>query len=109
MAVTSQNSGTQTAVVNTEHTLDTVDGAGVYVFIADTAAMVNGDTVELRIYGKVLSAGTERMIYSSSFQHQQADPIKLSPPVPTDLADLRFTLKQVAGTARNFPWKTLSL
>lgn len=113
MAVTLISSGTQACVVGTEHTLYTWaagDAGKTGVFAVDLAAMVNGDTYELRVYGVLLSGGTERVIYSASYSHQQADPIKLSPPIPQDLgaSGLRFTIKAIAG-ARSVPWKVNAL
>lgn len=105
---TSIASGTQTAVVNTEHTLATDTTNQTYVLVVDTANLVNGDTLELRIYTIALTAGTERLAYTATYSHAQGDPMKYSVPVPADIS-LKATLKQVAGTARSFPWKLLSL
>ena len=60
-------SGTQTATVTTEHTLDTETTNGVFVLVVDTAAMLSGatpDELELRIYYTCLTSGTERLAYA---------------------------------------------
>lgn len=105
---TSVTSGTQTATVNTEHTLATDTTNKTYVLVVDTGALVNGDTLELRLYTIVLASGTERVAYMATYVHAQPDPQKYSVPVPADIS-LKATLKQTTGTGRSFPWKLLSL
>jgi hypothetical protein len=112
MAITTQGSGTQTAVISTEHTLLDIAVAGSFVFEVDANAMASGDTLELRIYKKVLSGGTLRVAYMTSYTGaQSADDIyKISVPFSNDLveaASCRCTLKQTAGTGRAFPWKVI--
>ena len=106
MTIASAGTATQTAVVDTEHTLDTETVAGVYVLVVDTVNMVNGDVLELRIKTKYASGGTSRLAYSQTYAHVQSDPIKYSVPVPVD-TEIICTLKQTAGTARDFPWNLL--
>jgi hypothetical protein len=97
-----------TASLSKEITLATDTANKTYVLIVDTAAMANGDILELRIYTKCLTGGAEGLAYSMAFVHAQGDPIKYSPPVPADIS-IRCTLCQPAGTARSFPWKLVSL
>jgi hypothetical protein len=114
-AITVAGSGTQLAVITTEHTLLTVTHeAGVYTFHVDTALMVTGDVLELRVYQKILDGGTLRVAYAMPFYGAPPtdDVIKISVPISTDdigvaVAELTFTLKQTFGTGRNFPWKVL--
>ena len=54
MAVASVASGTQTAVINTEHSLAQLTGVGIYVAEVDLSALDAGDTVELRLKTTVL-------------------------------------------------------
>jgi len=112
MAVTNYASGTQTAVVGTEHTLSGVNVVGTFTFHVDTAAMVDGDILELRIYQIILTGGTSRVVYIASFYGTQVEGevIKISVPVSNELTEddaLKFTLKQTFGTGRDFPWKVL--
>jgi len=112
VAVTAHATGTQTATINTEHTLDDVALAGVFVLEVDTNNLASGDTLELRLYVITLTGGTRRVAYYDLFNGAQTDPIKISVPVPNELTDagsVRATLKQTAGTGRSFPWKVLSL
>lgn len=112
MAVTLFASGTQTAVITTEHTLDDANAAGVYELFVDTANMVDGDVLELRVKAKVLTGGTLRGgLIGVFYGAQETDDVwKKSEAVSNDLAEadgLVFTLKQTFGTGRNFPWKIL--
>lgn len=111
--VTAQGSGTQTATVTTEHTLLDVAVAGTFTLHVDKVNMVAGDVLELRIYQIVLTGGTRRVAYLARFAGAQPtdDLIGISVPIANELTDagsLRFTLKQTAGTSRNFPWKVLA-
>lgn len=112
MAVTADASGTQSATVGTEHTLDDISAAGVYSFHVDTVNMQAGDTLELRIYQMVLTSGTRRVAYKQTYYDVQDpdDLIKVSVPIANELTDsgaLRCSLKQTTGTGRSFPWKVL--
>lgn len=112
MAVTAEGSGTQTATINTEHTLQDVAEAGTFTFHVDCNAMAAGDILELRVYQMVLTGGTRRVAYYQIYLDAQPadDVIKISVPISNELTDagaLRFTLKQTAGTGRAFPWKVL--
>lgn len=113
MTVTAKGSGTQTAVIGTEHTLLDVATVGTYTFHTDLFPMALGDMVELRIYQMVLTGGTRRVAYMVRYMDVQPtdDMIKLSVPISNELTDagaLRFTLKQISGVGRTFPWKVLS-
>lgn len=107
MALTVVDDGTQNATVGVEHTLTTLEGGKTYTLHVDTAAMSHGsgtaDELELRIKTNVLSEGTERVTYLATFVGAQDIPIKISIPVPVP-HDGTVTLKQTAGTGRDFPW-----
>ena len=112
MSISLFASGTQTAVISTEHFLSSPNVAGVYTLHVDTVNMVAGDIIELRVYQIVLTGGTARQAYFSAFYGAPPsyDTIKISVPISNDLTDtnsLRFSLTQTAGTGRNFPWKVL--
>jgi hypothetical protein len=108
MALAVIDSDTQTATLTTEHTLVTDTTGKTYVLCVDTAALVNGETLELRIYTKTLSGGTERLAYMATYVNVQQEPIKYSVPVPADIS-FKATLEQNGGTGRAFPWSVLSL
>ncbi len=105
---TSIASGTLTAD-GTEQTLATDTTNKNYILVVDTANLVNGETVELRLYTKCLTGGTERLAYLATYVHAQGEPMKYSIPVPADIS-LKATLKQTAYVSayKTFPWKLLS-
>lgn len=105
---TLEASGTQAATIGTEHTLTTLTTNKTFVLVGDTAAMVNGDELELRVKTKVLTGGVLRQAYLGTYRNFQASPVKLSVPLPSDI-EFVATLKQTAGTGRSFPWKVLSI
>lgn len=112
MAIVASGSGTQTAVIGTEHFLNSPNSEGVYTLHVDLVNLAAGDAVELRVYQIVLTAGTSRVAYLVTYQGAQpADAlIAVSVPISNELTDtnaLRFSLKQTLGTGRNFPWKVL--
>ncbi len=108
MALTLIDSGTQTASVPSEHVLSTQTDPNVYVLVVDTAAMALGDVLELKIYSKCLTGGTERIAYQATYAQPQAQPNKYSVPIPCDIY-CKVTLNQKTGTTRDFPWALLSL
>lgn len=107
---TLEASGTQTATLTTEHTLSgsAFTSNKTYVLVVDIAAMVNGETLELRAYSTCLSAGTERLMWYATYIHAQTEAIVMSAPLPSDIS-CKFTLEQNGGTGRAYPWKVLSL
>ena len=105
---TRKTTGTQVAVLTTEHTLATVTDAGTYQLVVDAALLVNGETLTLRIYGKALSGGTERLEQEANFSHGMT--IKLLKSIPIVSPDyFKATLEQNGGTGRSFPWAVYEL
>lgn len=101
-------SGTQTAVISTEHTLATVSANRMMILMVDAANMVLGDALTLRVKTRVLTGGTTRVAFVGVYQHAQTDdPIKVSIPVGSPFEAI-FTLQQTAGTGRAFDWSVLS-
>jgi|SRR5882724_1852346 len=95
-------SGSQTAVIGTEHSLDTPTTVATYVLSVDTVNFVNGDLVELRVYDMV-DGSNYRQVWKAVYQHAQVNNGKVSPPIAIT-TQAKFTLKQTAGTGRVFPW-----
>ena len=104
----SVSDGSQTAVISTEHTLDTITAAGSYVLMVDTSAMALGDKLTLKAKTKVRSGGTTRVAYSATYAQPQGEPVKLSIPIASP-NEIVFTLQQTAGTGRAFPWEIVGL
>ena len=112
MTVTVETSGSQAAVLGTEHTLHTNSGAKVFVLMVDTSSMQLADTVILRLYVMPLTGGTARVAYTSVFTHAQPDePVKISIPLPSPgwTSAFKATLQQTEGTARSYDFAILSV
>ena len=117
MAVSEKSGGSQTAVIDTEHTLATITAAGTYILGVDMSNLVDGDELELRIYVKMRSASASDCIYNQAYAHKQGDGaaanakgtvVKVSVPVPAPFQFIA-TLKQTAGTGRAFDWSIYEL
>ena len=106
MAITEHASGTQSATINTTHTLnptnpDSTDG--VYQLVVDCNALAAGDALELSILESALSGGTQRLAHRATLHGVQSEPLYVSPPI-TLMHGWSMTLRQTAGTGRSFPW-----
>jgi hypothetical protein len=87
MAITETITGTE-AISTTEHSLatdtsyDTGDAQtadGVYQAFLDVSDMIAGDQLQIRIYEKVRSGDTQRIVYQCILTGAQAEPIWVSP------------------------------
>ncbi len=105
---TSESEGSQTAVISTEHTLDTITTAGSFVLTVDMSNLVLGDILTLRVKLKVRSTGTTRQAYTANYANAQAELVAISIPIPS-ISECIFTLEQTAGTGRAFNWEIVSL
>lgn len=109
MALANVNNGTQSATLDTEHTLGAAVTTGkTCVLVVDCTNMANGDVVVLRAKVKTLTGSTEALAYAVTYAHVQAEPVKISIPVPA-LYSVKFTLEQTDGTGRSFDWSIVSL
>lgn len=99
-------SGTQTASIGTEHTLSAPSASNVYQLIVNLENMVNGDVIELRFKRKILSgsAAAQTVFFATYANAPGTDgELALSPPAPCPHG-CAVTLKQTAGTGRDFDW-----
>lgn len=106
--LTVHSAGTQTAVIATEHTLATVATSGVFVIQLDLSNMVVGDYAEVVVKVRQTSGGAYKQQSYSLYAHAQADVIQQSVPIVAPYG-VEFTLKQTAGTGRDFPWLVATL
>jgi hypothetical protein len=102
-----ENSGTQTASINTEHTLFTSADNKAFTSYIDLSNMTDGDIVEIRIKVKIKSGGSAILFLKDTLRHVQDQPLWHAPLVPSDL-QYDLTLKQTGGTGRVFDWRVLS-
>lgn len=103
-----ESSGTQTAVIGTEHTLSAPSAAKTRVLLVDVSALAAGEVLWLRFYGPVLSGGAPQSIIQQTFTGVLADPHTQSPPILLPQGGT-ITLQQTTGTGRSFPWAVSTL
>lgn len=106
MALSVNTSGSQTAVISTEHDLATITSANVFELNVDLVNMVGGttpDILELREYGKARTGDTERLLKTYTIVGGQTEILFKSVPRISP-HHVRYTLKQTQGTGRAFPW-----
>jgi hypothetical protein len=105
MAITEAYANTQAVTTATEWScttdtagpdVDTTDG--VYQVFLDVSDMVAGDELQIRVYEKVQSTDTQRIVYQSNLFGPQSPPIWVSPSLIL-LHGWDVTLNQMAGTA----------
>jgi hypothetical protein len=109
MAIAELYSGSET-VTTTEHSLttdtagpdvDTTDG--VFQCWLDLSALVKADVYEFKIYEKVTSGGSQRVVYSVRFANAQTEPIWVSPSLIL-LHGWDMTLDKISGTDAAITW-----
>lgn len=105
MAVTQVISGTE-AISTTEWSLatdtsyDTADAqttAGLYQLVLDLSDMIAGDQLQIRLYEKVRSGDTQRVVEQWILTGAQSQPIWISPAVML-IHGWDWTLDALAGT-----------
>lgn len=108
MAASNAASGSQTATLNTNHTVVTQTaptGGASYQFVIDTANLVNGERLLVRMQSSVFNGQTLRDTYTSTFMHVQSQPVKPSPIISLDAGNqVSVIIRQEGGTGRVFPW-----
>ena len=100
----SVGTGTQTATIDTEHTLDTETGGGTYFLQVDCNAMALGDELVLRVKTKTLTGSTSRLLHEVAYAHVQGEPNKIIGPIVAP-HEIIFTLEQEAGTGRAYDFE----
>lgn len=107
---TSPNNGTQTATIDTEHTLATVTTAGSYELLVDLTNLAADDVVLLRAYVKVLTGGSYRLVDRAAFGGPVTPTNKVARYYPIGVVyGVQYTLEQTDGTGRNFDWAVVRL
>ena len=104
--MTEHETGSQTAVISTLHTLntttpETTDGA--FQLQVDVANLVRGDRVEFSVHEKARSGDTSRQVAKYTLANDQVDDLYVTPWFGM-MHGWDFKLKQTDGTGRVFPW-----
>ena len=100
------SSGSQTAVISTEHTLFEDTTNFHYSFSLSKANMVSGDTLEIRVYKKVRTGDSQELLNKWTYTDAQTedDGIVWHLSFVSCPFGCKFTLKQTAGTGRAYSW-----
>lgn len=102
---TVKTSGSQAATPSTEHSLATVNDAGIYYLIVDINALAADEYVELVGNIKETSGGTARLAQKATWSWLSVEKkARLGPIICPVNCALEYTLKQLNGSSRTFPW-----
>ena len=108
MAISEHATGTRTAGTPPEASFtalgtspDTTDG--VYQFFVNCVNLANGDTLEIQVLEKVVSAGTAGLVYEAVLANVQDEPVWASPTLIL-MHGWTMQVRQTTGTARSFEW-----
>lgn len=102
------SSGSQTCTLDTEHTLTGAETTASLIQVyLDLAALTLGDIGTLRIYGKVRSADTKRVLYEKAFSALSG--VSLVTPLLLVEHDWDVSIEQADGTGRAIPWSIRKL
>lgn len=102
-ANTATISTSEYSLPNNSTTLTPRGEDGVFQLFLDLNAMVAGDIYELKLYEKVLSAGTQRLVDTWVFDGVQGKPHEVLPAFLL-MHGWDFTLKRTAGADRSISW-----
>lgn len=109
MAITELYAGTQ-SVTTTEWSLSGDDDslaslttAGVYQVFLDVSNLVGADLFRIRIYEKVQSGDTQRVVYEAFIGGPQATPVWVSPSLIL-MNGWDVSLYRLAGADRTITW-----
>lgn len=109
MSIVTYASGTQTAVIGTEHFLSSPNVAGKFRLLLDLNTLAANDVLEVRAYKIVGAGGQVRVAWVEVFYGAQPTNalVVLSEwmsNVLTDTNAVRFSVTQAFGTGRAIPW-----
>jgi hypothetical protein len=96
-------STTEYSLPNNSTSLTPITVDGVYQVFIDFSALTAAEEYYLRVYEKVQSGGTQRVVYSAIFQGVQGEPHIVLPSMIL-LHGWDVTLLKTAGTARTIGW-----
>jgi hypothetical protein len=95
--------GSQTAVIDTEHTLDTRSTFGIYQLKVNVGNMADGDVTIFRVKAKARNAdASAEEEYKVIYANAQDLPVITC--VPVTASNAVFTLEQTDGTGRAYTW-----
>ena len=75
----------------------------MYQVLLDLSALAAGDQFELKLYEKIVSTGTQRLVETWTFSGAQSRPIFAAPSMIL-LHGWDMSLKRIAGSDRSIGW-----
>lgn len=100
--------GPQSATPGTEHTLAAPTTDAKRTLTVDVSALAGTESVEIRIKESAQSGGTVGVVKLATYYAGEPEPITKSPAFEFAYG-ATFTLKQIGGTGRSFPWRVVTL
>lgn len=94
--------GTETSLVSGTTTLQSVSTPAVMQLFVDTVNMTSGDEYVIQIKDKVISSGTQKIIYQAYLEGKQTTPFVTPTLILYHGWDV--TMDLVTGTARSISW-----
>lgn len=114
MAIAESFNGTSTigttewSLTNNSSTIAAQTADGVIQLFLDLNALAAGDVFEVKAYEKILTAGTQRLVWSARFAGAQSIAGWVSPSL-VNMMGWDFSLKKIAGTDRSISWSVRSV
>lgn len=96
-------STTEYSLPNNSTTLTPITADGVYQVFIDFFNMASGDEYLIKVYEKVTSGGTQRVIFTASLLGIQSPPVWVAPSM-IFLHGWDVTVTRIAGTNRSISW-----
>lgn len=101
-------STTEYSLTNNSTSLQALGTDGVIQVFLDLNAMIAGDQYQFRIYEKVTSGGTQRVLYEAIVTGPQSPPLMAFPALVL-IEGWEVTGKKLAGTDRSIRWSIRSV
>lgn len=101
-------SGTEWSMTSDSSSIGAITTDGIYQAFLELNAVAAGDTFEFKVYEKVLSSSTQRLVFAATFSGAQGEPVWASPALVL-IHGWEMTLKKLAGTDRAINWSIRSV
>jgi hypothetical protein len=114
MAIAEPYSGTETVTTDEwdlptdTTTLGSITTDGVYQPQLELNNLAKGDIFEFKVYEKVTSGSTQRVIYTARFANAQAEPVWVGPSLIL-IHGWTMSLTKISGTDRAISWSIRSV
>lgn len=97
-------SATEISIVSGTSTLQVVTDDGLYQPFLDLNALADGDVFEFKIYEKVDSAATQRVVHYETLANAQGKALNYAAPSLLLIHGWDMTIKKLSGTDRIIRW-----